>query len=198
MLVLWISLFKKFSRIVVYCLIIKVRCLFSALQQLCYYITLAIRLSRTFFIFSKFFWTSFLFAFSHKSAYIYYHIPFCLSRVFFHFFTFFQTLLSCMSYALFTTRITFFWHSLWPPAACRLPLCRTCSNVCRIIKAAKRRASENLSFSFWIKSKCHKLKQVNLYIADWPVYKIHICYQISGCLLQSHKRIAEAFFLMMS
>ena len=38
----------------------------------------------------KFFQTSFCLLFSYESAYIYYHVAFCLSRVFFHFFTFFS------------------------------------------------------------------------------------------------------------
>ena len=70
MLVLWISLFKKFSRIVVYCLIIKVRLfLCQATARIYYHITF--RLSRTFFkFFEVFFELLFLGRLSRVSLHI--------------------------------------------------------------------------------------------------------------------------------
>ena len=81
--------FKKFSRIVVYCLVIKVR-LCSLSSDSLFILSHPLSFVKNFFKFLKFFQTSFCLAFSCESACIYYHVVFCLSRVFFHFFTFFS------------------------------------------------------------------------------------------------------------
>ena len=93
--------FKKFSRIVVYCLVIKVR-LCSLSSDSLFSLSYPLSFVKNFFqVFLRFFQTSFCLAFSYESACIYYHVVFCLSRVFFHFFTIFLSLSTHITTALF-------------------------------------------------------------------------------------------------